>query len=49
MARIATAGAVGIEIRSRGVSRLPIPKPETAATDPARIAAAPISHGDSKI
>jgi hypothetical protein len=47
IARIATAWLAGIERSSRGVSRLPRPKPDTAATAPARIAAVPMSQGDS--
>jgi hypothetical protein len=42
IARTATACAVGIDNMSSGVSRLPMPKPETEATAPARTAAAPM-------
>jgi hypothetical protein len=49
IASAATACAGGIDSINSGVSRLPMPNPDTAATAPAATAAAPMSQTDSKI
>jgi hypothetical protein len=47
IASTATACAVGIENISTGVSRLPMPKPDTAATAPATTLIAPTTTKES--
>ena len=47
--RTATASAAGIHSIKTGVSRLPMPKPDTDATAPASTEAAASSHDDSTL
>jgi hypothetical protein len=46
--RIPTASGVGMEKMRSGVSKLPMPKPETAAMAPARTDTAPRSQGEPR-